>query len=129
VPGYAGTPLIAVACATSSGFAFTSAADDQGLDRRLRDRYRCGHRRGPGPLITVKSSYRRQPDGTHCLNNADLVSHDVTIGGAPADRNIISKDLLWTSTSDLHRRHDPERIGTDVTGTVADRTTSASAKR
>jgi hypothetical protein len=124
-PDYAGTPLIAVACANTgvSGFNFTSAGTVQGLSIGG-----CGTGiiagSGGGP-ITVKSSYLGVgPDGTTPVpNNAGIsLSHvEFTIGGAPGDRNIISGNTSYGifigafAGGTIQNNY----VGTDVTGTLA----------
>jgi len=124
-PGYAGTPLIAVVCANTgvSGFNFTSAGTVQGLSIGG-----CGTGiiagSGGGP-ITVKSSYLGLgPDGlTAVPNNAAIsLSHVAfTIGGAPADRNVISGNTSYGifigsfAGGTIQNNY----VGTNVTGAVA----------
>src|SRR5262245_4979780 len=102
-PGYAGKPLIAVVCASTavSAFAFTSASGTvQGLSiGGCGTAIGAGIGGGPGPPITIKSSYLGiGPDGTTPVpNNSGIsLSHvTFTIGGAPADRNIISGNTSY----------------------------------
>ena len=128
-PGYAGSPLIAVACASTgvSGFAFTSAAGTiQGLSiGGCGAAISAGIGAGSGPPITIKSSYLGVgPDGTTPVpNNAGIsIAHvTFTIGGAPADRNIISGNtsygiFIGGFTGGVIQNN---YIGTDVSGTVA----------
>jgi parallel beta-helix repeat protein len=123
--GYAGTPLIAVVCAHTgvSAFNFTAAGTVQGLSIGG-----CGTGilagSGGGP-ITVKSSHLGiGPDGTTAVpNNSGIsLSHvEFTIGGAPADRNIISGNTSYgifigsSAGGTIQNNY----VGTDVTGTVA----------
>jgi hypothetical protein len=124
-PGYAGIPLIALACANTNVFAFnfTSAGTVLGLSIGG-----CGAGvlagSGGGP-ITVKSSYLGVgPDGATAVPNLSGISlsHVVfTIGGAPADRNIISGNtsygiFIGSFTGGTIRNN---YVGTDVTGTVS----------
>ena len=124
-PGYAGTPLIALACANTnvSAFNFTAAGTVLGLSIGG-----CGAGvlagSGGGP-ITVKSSYLGVgPDGATAVPNLAGISlsHVVfTIGGAPADRNIISGNtsygiFIGSFTGGTIQNN---YVGTDVTGMVA----------
>ena len=123
--GYAGTPLIAVACANLGvlGFNFSSGGTVQGLSIGG-----CGTAivAAGGGAITVKSSYIGVgPDGTTAVsNNAGIALAAVTftIGGpAGADRNIISGNttegiFIGAFTGGTIRNN---YVGTDVTGTVA----------
>jgi hypothetical protein len=127
-PGYAGTPLIALVCANTNVFAFnfTSAGTVLGLSiGGCGAGVLAGIGAGSGPPITVKSSYLGVgPDGTTPVpNNTGIsLSHvTFTIGGAPADRNIISGNtsygiLIGAFTGGTIQNN---YIGTDVTGTVA----------
>jgi hypothetical protein len=124
-PGYAGTPVIALACANTNVFAFnfTSAGTVVGLSIGG-----CGAGvlagSGGGP-ITVRSSYLGVgPDGATAVPNLTgvSVSHVAfTIGGAPADRNILSGNTsngIFVGAfagGTIQQNY----IGTDVTGTVA----------
>src|SRR5262245_35805365 len=78
-PGYAGTPLIAVVCANTgiSAFAFTSAPGTVlGLSiGGCGAAIGAGIGGGPGPLITIKSSYLGVgPDGTTPVPNLSGIS-------------------------------------------------------
>ncbi len=132
-PGYAGTPLIALVCANTNVFAFnfTSAGTVLGLSIGG-----CGAGvlagSGGGP-ITVKSSYLGVgPDGTTPVpNNAGIsLSHvTFTIGGAPADRNIISGNTsygIFIGPSPAARSRTTTSAPTSRVRS-RDRTTSASA--
>jgi hypothetical protein len=128
-PGYAGTPLIAVVCANTnvSAFAFTSAPGTvQGVSiGGCGTAIGAGIGGGLGPLITIKSSYLGVgPDGTTPVpNNSGIsLSHvTFTIGGTPADRNIISGNTSYGifigsfAGGTIQNNY----VGTDVTGTVA----------
>ncbi len=124
-PGYAGTPLIALACANTNVFAFNFTAAGTVLGLSIGG---CGAGvlagSGGGP-ITVKSSYLGVgPDGATAVPNLSgiSVSHAAfTIGGAPVDRNIVSGNtsngiFIGAFTSGTIQNN---YIGTDVTGTAA----------
>ena len=124
-PGYAGTPLVAVTCANVGVFGLSfnfSPATIQGLSI---GGCAAGVTAGSGGPITVKSSYLGVgPDGTTPVpNNAGIsLSHVAfTVGGAPADRNIISGNTSYGifigafAGGTIQNNY----VGTDVTGTVA----------
>jgi hypothetical protein len=124
-PGYAGTPLIAVTCANTNVFPFNFTSPGTVLALSIGG---CGAGvlagSGDGP-ITVKSSYLGVgPDGTTPVpNNSGIsLSHvTFTIGGAPADRNIISGNtsygiFIGSFTGGTIQNN---YVGTDVTGMVA----------
>ena len=122
--GYAGTPLIAVVCANTgvTVFNFTSAGTVQGLSiGGCANGLIAGSGGGP---ITIKSSYLGiAPDGTTAVPNLTGVSLShvaFTVGGAPADRNVISGNtsygiLVGASAGGTIQNN---YVGTDVTGTV-----------
>jgi len=124
-PGYLGTPQIALVCASTgvTAFNFTSAGTVRGLSIGG-----CGNGiiagSGGGP-ITVESSYLGVgPDGATAVPNLTGISLShvaFTVGGAPADRNIISGNTSYgifvgaSAGGTIQNNY----IGTDVTGTVA----------
>jgi IPT/TIG domain/S-layer homology domain len=124
-PGYAGTPLIALICAHTNVFAFNFTEAGTVLGLSIGG---CGAGvlagSGGGP-ITVKSSYLGVgPDGTTPVPNntgINISQAAFTIGGAPADRNIISGNtsygiFIGAFTGGTIQNN---YIGTDVSGTVA----------
>jgi hypothetical protein len=124
-PGYAGTPVIAISCANTNVFAFNFTKAGTVLGLSIGG---CGAGvtagSGGGP-ISVKSSYLGVgPDGATAVPNLTgvSVSHVAfTIGGAPADRNILSGNtssgiFVGAFTSGTIQNN---YVGTDVTGTVA----------
>ena len=124
-PGYAGTPLIALVCANTNVFAFNFTEAGTVLGLSIGG---CGSGvfAGSGDgLITVKSSYLGvAPDGATAVPNLSGVniSHATfTIGGASADRNIISGNtsygiFIQSFTGGTIQNNS---VGTDVTGTLA----------
>jgi len=124
-PGYAGTPLIALVCANTNVFPFnfTSAGTVLGLSIGG-----CGAGvlagSGGGP-ITVKSSYLGVgPDGATAVPNLSGISLShvlFTIGGAPADRNIVSGNTSYGILIGAFAGGTIQNnyVGTDVSGMVA----------
>ncbi len=118
-PGYAGTPLIAVVCANTavSGVrVYLRRRDDPGpLHRRLRDRHRRGHRRGPGPtdhrqVVVHRRRARRDDLRPEQRRHLALPRHVHDWRSASRSQHHLGQHELWDLHRVLHRWHDPEQL-------------------